>query len=45
MRVVVVGLGTIGSAVKKLLEEGGHNVVSVGRKSGDSRLIFPIRPD
>jgi NAD(P)-dependent dehydrogenase (short-subunit alcohol dehydrogenase family) len=35
MRVVVVGLGTIGSAVKKLLEERGHNVVSVGLKSGD----------
>jgi NAD dependent epimerase/dehydratase family enzyme len=35
MKVVVVGLGTIGSAVKKLLEERGHNVVSVGRKSGD----------
>jgi NAD(P)-dependent dehydrogenase (short-subunit alcohol dehydrogenase family) len=35
MRVVVVGPGTIGSAVKKLLEERGHNVVSVGRKSGD----------
>jgi NAD(P)-dependent dehydrogenase (short-subunit alcohol dehydrogenase family) len=35
VRVVVVGLGTIGSAVKKLLEERGHSVVSVGRKSGD----------
>lgn len=35
MKVVVVGLGTIGSAVKKLLQEHGHNVVSVGRKSGD----------
>lgn len=35
MKVVVVGLGTIGSAVKKLLQERGHNVVSVGRKSGD----------
>jgi NAD(P)-dependent dehydrogenase (short-subunit alcohol dehydrogenase family) len=35
MRVVVVGLGTIGSAVKKLLEERGHDVVSVGRTSGD----------
>jgi len=35
MKVVVVGLGTIGSSVKKLLEERGHNVVSVGRKSGD----------
>jgi len=35
MKVIIVGLGTIGSAVKKLLEEQGHNVVSVGRKSGD----------
>ena len=35
MRVVVVGLGTIGSAVKNLLEQRGHSVVSVGRKSGD----------
>jgi NAD(P)-dependent dehydrogenase (short-subunit alcohol dehydrogenase family) len=35
VKVVVVGLGTIGSAVKKLLEDRGYNVVSVGRKSGD----------
>jgi NAD(P)-dependent dehydrogenase (short-subunit alcohol dehydrogenase family) len=35
MRVVVVGTGTVGSAVKKLLAERGHSVISVGRKSGD----------
>jgi len=34
MRVVVVGTGTIGSAVRSLLEQHGHEVVSVGRKSG-----------
>jgi nucleoside-diphosphate-sugar epimerase len=36
MKVVVIGSGgTIGSAVKKAFEEKGHEVVSVGRKSGD----------
>lgn len=35
MRAVVVGTGTIGSAVRKVLEQHGHEVVSVGRKSGD----------
>ncbi len=35
MRAIVVGSGTLGSAVKKALEEKGHQVVSVGRKSGD----------
>lgn len=35
MRAVVVGTGTIGSAVRKLLEEHGHDVVSVSRKAGD----------
>ena len=35
MRAIVVGSGTIGAAVKKTLEEKGHEVVSVGRKSGD----------
>jgi NAD(P)-dependent dehydrogenase (short-subunit alcohol dehydrogenase family) len=35
MKVVVVGTGTIGSAVGKILKEYGHEVVSVGRKSGD----------
>jgi hypothetical protein len=29
------GTGTIGSAVRNVLEEHGHEVVSVGRKSGD----------
>jgi len=35
MRAIVVGTGTIGSAVRKTFEEHGHDVVSVGRKSGD----------
>src|SRR4051812_7947141 len=35
MRAVVVGTGTIGSAVRTMLEEHGHEVVSVGRTSGD----------
>jgi NAD(P)-dependent dehydrogenase (short-subunit alcohol dehydrogenase family) len=35
MKVIVVGIGTIGSAVGKVLKEHGHEVVSVGRKSGD----------
>jgi len=35
MRTVVVGTGTLGSALRKLLREHGHEVVSVGRKSGD----------
>jgi NAD(P)-dependent dehydrogenase (short-subunit alcohol dehydrogenase family) len=35
MRIIVVGTGTIGAAVRKLLEKHGHEVVSVGRKSGD----------
>src|ERR1700722_302723 len=35
MKAIVIGGGTIGSAVKKALEEKGHEVVSVGRKSGD----------
>jgi NAD(P)-dependent dehydrogenase (short-subunit alcohol dehydrogenase family) len=35
MKAIVIGSGTIGSAVKRALEEKGHEVVSVGRKSGD----------
>src|SRR5580658_10462975 len=35
MKAIVIGSGTIGSAVKKALVEKGHEVVSVGRKSGD----------
>ena len=35
MKAIVIGSGTIGSAVKKALEENGHKVVSIGRKSGD----------
>jgi NADP-dependent 3-hydroxy acid dehydrogenase YdfG len=37
MRAIVIGSGTIGSAVKKALEEKGHEVVSVARKSGEYR--------
>src|SRR6202163_4783800 len=35
MKAIVIGSGTIGSAVRKALEEKGHKVVAVGRKSGD----------
>jgi hypothetical protein len=35
MRVIVVGTATLGSAVRKMLKEHGHEVVSVGRKTGD----------
>jgi NAD(P)-dependent dehydrogenase (short-subunit alcohol dehydrogenase family) len=34
MRAIVIGSGNIGSAVQKAFEEKGHEVVSVGRKSG-----------
>lgn len=35
MQAVVVGTGTTGSAVNKLLKQDAHQVVTVGRKSGD----------
>jgi nucleoside-diphosphate-sugar epimerase len=35
MKAIFTGSGAIGSAVRKALEEKGHEVVSVGRKSGD----------
>ncbi len=35
MKVIVVGTGTIGRAVRETLERHGHEVVSVGRTSGD----------
>ena len=35
MRAIVTGSGAIASAVRRALEENGHEVVSVGRKSGD----------
>jgi NAD(P)-dependent dehydrogenase (short-subunit alcohol dehydrogenase family) len=35
MKAIVTGSWPIGSAVRKALEEKGHEVVSVGRKSGD----------
>src|SRR6202140_2194460 len=34
MRAVVIGTGTVGTAVQKALAGGGHEVVSVGRESG-----------
>jgi Trk K+ transport system NAD-binding subunit len=37
MRVVVIGKGTIGSAISKALEEKGHEVVPVSRNSGKFR--------
>jgi NAD(P)-dependent dehydrogenase (short-subunit alcohol dehydrogenase family) len=37
MRVIVIGTGTIGTAVKKALEEKGHEVVPVSRNSGEFR--------
>ncbi|SES48422.1 NADP-dependent 3-hydroxy acid dehydrogenase YdfG [Streptomyces sp. yr375] len=35
MKVIVVGTGTIGAAVRSTLVAQGHEVVSVGRTSGD----------
>ena len=35
MIAIVIGSGTVGSAVKKALEQKGHQVASVGRNSGD----------
>jgi NAD(P)-dependent dehydrogenase (short-subunit alcohol dehydrogenase family) len=35
MKAILFGTGNVGSAVKKALEEKGHEVVSVGRKSGN----------
>lgn len=35
MKIVVIGTGTIGSAVQQMLKECGHDVVTVGRSSGD----------
>jgi nucleoside-diphosphate-sugar epimerase len=35
MKAILIGTGAVGSAVKKALEEKGHQAVSVGRKSGN----------
>ncbi|WP_108127067.1 short chain dehydrogenase [Saccharospirillum mangrovi] len=35
MKIVVIGTGTVGSAVQKMFVEQGHEVVTVGRTSGD----------
>src|SRR6202140_1452320 len=37
MRIVVIGKGTLGSAIVKVLEEKGHEVVPVSRNSGEFR--------
>jgi NAD(P)-dependent dehydrogenase (short-subunit alcohol dehydrogenase family) len=37
MKAIVIGSGTVGSAVRKALEEKGHEVVPVSRKSGEFR--------
>jgi hypothetical protein len=37
MRVIVIGTGTIGTAVKKALEKEAHEVVPVSRNSGEFR--------
>lgn len=34
MKAVVIGSGALGSAVQRVLTEHGHEVVSVGRRSG-----------
>ncbi len=35
MKIVVFGTGTVGAAVGKALTEAGHDIVTVGRRSGD----------
>lgn len=35
MRIIVIGSGTLGAAIQKTVSEAGHEVASVGRKSGD----------
>ncbi len=37
MRIIIFGSGTIGSAVQALLRDEGHEVIGVGRASGDHR--------
>ncbi|HJF21885.1 MAG TPA: NAD-dependent epimerase/dehydratase family protein, partial [Mammaliicoccus lentus] len=39
MKIILVGAhGTIGSAVVTELEENGHEVIKVGRNSGDYQM-------
>src|SRR5260370_28700160 len=52
MKVIVVGNGTVGSAVQQALREHGHDVVDVGRTRGtykadttnidELRALFPV---
>jgi len=37
MRIIVVGRGAIGSAVQRVLQEHGHDVLGVARRSGELR--------
>ncbi|MFF1946860.1 NAD-dependent epimerase/dehydratase family protein [Rhodococcus qingshengii] len=37
MRILMVGAGKAGSAIHELLAQRGHDIVTVGRKSGDIR--------
>ena len=37
MKAIVIGSGALGSAVQKMLADHGHEVVSVGRTSGDTQ--------
>ncbi|HQS47481.1 MAG: short chain dehydrogenase [Rhizobiales bacterium 17-65-6] len=44
MKAIVVGTGTVGTAVRKILAENGHEVISIGRKTGDFQADI-TRPD
>jgi NAD(P)-dependent dehydrogenase (short-subunit alcohol dehydrogenase family) len=44
MRVIVVGSGAIGTAVREVLEKNGHGVVTVGRTSGEHRADLTDKP-
>jgi NAD(P)-dependent dehydrogenase (short-subunit alcohol dehydrogenase family) len=44
MRVIVFGSGAIGTAVREVLEKNGHEVVTVGRTSGEYRADLTDKP-
>jgi NAD(P)-dependent dehydrogenase (short-subunit alcohol dehydrogenase family) len=44
MRVIVFGSGAIGTAVREVLEKNGHEVVTVGRTSGEHRADLTDKP-